>query len=399
MGRPARDLAGFRCGKLTAVARVPTAQPGGKQNARWLCRCDCGGEKAFRSTHLITGAVHSCGCERRTPHQSLPKHHLAGLRFGRLVAGEYVPSTTRAVGAGYRCECDCGKTHFVATQNLLSGATRSCGCLPNPGHTTRDGLSKTAIYPIYASMIARCENPRTRAYRRYGGRGIRVCQRWRTSVVSFVEDIGQRPAPDLSLDRIDNDGHYSCGSCAECLANGWPLNVRWATATEQSRNRRIVKRLTHDGLTLTLPEWAELTGLPWKLLHQRLSLDWSPARTLTQPHRKRTGLTPAKYLMNHIYSGMLRRCYDHRDRSYKNYGGRGIVVCRRWLRSKATFIRDMGPRPSPRHSIDRIDNDGPYSPSNCRWATPQQQANNTRRNLTRSAPNPDSSDPTPSPHS
>jgi hypothetical protein len=92
-------------------------------------------------------------------------------------------------------------------------------------------------YRTWVNIRQRCFNPNTIGWPNYGGRGITVCQRWRESYADFRRDMGPRPS-GMSIDRIDNDGHYSCGKCEECHANGWPMNCRWATKSQQNQNRR-----------------------------------------------------------------------------------------------------------------------------------------------------------------
>lgn len=125
---------------------------------------------------------------------------------------------------------------------------------------------------LYDTMLQRCYNPRKMHYDRYGGRGIVVCERWRVSFDAFLADMGRRPGPGYSLDRIDNDGPYS------------PENCRWATRQEQARNRTSNRRLTHNGVTRTLQEWAEATGIGRAVIGARLDkLGWDIAKALGTP--------------------------------------------------------------------------------------------------------------------
>lgn len=167
------------------------------------------------------------------------KISLVGNRFGRLlVVREEPPIITGGRSkTNYRVRCDCGAETTVVGDNLRSGHTRSCGCLHQENTETANlkhgatSKGRAPEYHIWATMIQRCTNPNSERYPRYGARGIMVCDRWRfgeegrTGFECFIQDVGWRPAPDLSIDRIDNDGNYE------------PSNCRWATRSEQQRNK------------------------------------------------------------------------------------------------------------------------------------------------------------------
>jgi hypothetical protein len=180
---------------------------------------------------------------------------LTNQRFGRWLV-QYRDPKGKYGKPAWVCLCDCGSTSVVAGSALRMGESTSCGCFQrelaakNLGNTARKhGRHNTPEYFRWLSMKLRCQHPSHHAFQNYGGRGISVCDRWNKSFEAFVEDVGERPTPEHTLDRIDNDGNYE------------PTNVRWATRQEQANNRRNNVRITHNGQTKTLAAWARDIGI------------------------------------------------------------------------------------------------------------------------------------------
>lgn len=185
---------------------------------------------------------------------------LTGQRFGRLVVLEEAGRRNRH--PVWRCRCDCGGEHITAGVSLRAGLTKSCGCL-------RSGKTKTRAYAVWVGMVRRCTKSTDGSYSAYGGRGIKVCSRWMT-FENFQADMGE-PQPGMQIDRIDNNGHYEPGNC------------RWATRTEQARNKRNNRLITSDSVTLTLAEWAERAGVTPDTIAQRLRKGWPIGLAVSAP--------------------------------------------------------------------------------------------------------------------
>ena len=215
---------------------------------------------------------------------------LCGQRFGRLTVLELTP--LRPVH--FRCRCDCGAIVNVLSMLLRDGRTRSCGCLRREvtaakmrTHGFAPSGKRPPEYSLWLNIKQRCTNPAVAHYQDYGGRGITVCDRWR-SFENFYADMGPRPdtVPGsrkrslYSLDRIDNNGPYS------------PENCRWATQHQQTRNKRTNRFVTYDGHTLTIKDWADRMGVDEGLIRHRLNIGWTPERAITlRPQRSRFGST------------------------------------------------------------------------------------------------------------
>lgn len=196
-----------------------------------------------------------------------PKLDLIGQKFVRLTVISEA-SNSKSGRTQWNCICDCGKEKIVPTKWLRNGQAVSCGCY-NREKSTKHGMCQTRTYKIWAGMISRCTNPQNSRWKRYGGRGITVCNKW-LEFESFYKDMGEAPV-NCTLDRVNNDKGYS------------PENCRWTTPKVQSNNRENNRRITCNSETKTLSEWAEQTGLSKTVIANRLKNGWSVDDALSVP--------------------------------------------------------------------------------------------------------------------
>ncbi len=177
---------------------------------------------------------------------SRAKVPMVGRRFSRLVVLEEIPERNIRGHIVYKCQCDCGSTKEILGASLRSGATTSCGCaLANA--IIKHGMDGTPTYRTWIMMRSRCSNAKDFNYERYGGRGIRVCDRW-SDFQTFLKDMGTKPH-GMSIDRIDVNGNYE------------PSNCRWATAKTQANNRRNNIRVKIGDKIFGVEQFAEIIGL------------------------------------------------------------------------------------------------------------------------------------------
>lgn len=205
-----KDLTGKKFHKLTVL--YPSIRNKHKQ-MRWMCRCDCGAEKEVRGSNLINNETKSCGCHRDE----------------------------------------------MARQTCIKR---------NSSH----GLSRHRVYKVWDAMRRRCNVKHSSGYKKYGAKGIKVCEKWMESFNNFITDMGLPPTDKHTLDRIDPRGNYE------------PDNCRWVTMKVQQNNRTNNRIIEFQGKSKTIHEWADFTGIPASAIRTRIDRDkWSIERALTEP--------------------------------------------------------------------------------------------------------------------
>lgn len=203
----------------------------------------------------------------------------AGRRFGRLTAVRRL----KGWPSRWRCRCMCGAQTIVSATTLVEGKTRSCGCLraelSSKRRRTHGESNRTPEYIAWLAMVSRCTNKNRSAYKNYGGRGIKVCARWRKSFTSFLRDMGRRPSRLHSLDRFpDQNGNYCASNC------------RWATRRQQMQNKRDNHLLLFRGERLCLAVWGRRIGIGGQGIAYRLAHGWTLKRALTQSSKRPKGV-------------------------------------------------------------------------------------------------------------
>jgi len=204
---------------------------------------------------------------------------IVGHRYGRLVIIGFVQGQHQME---VLCKCDCGQETNLSLHRLKKGLTVSCGCYKkeltikkNTVHGQNKKGMPTPEYKAWAGMKTRCYSEKYYLYHRYGGRGIKVCDRWLNSFESFFEDMGIRPSNKHSLDRFpDNNGDYG------------PSNCRWATQKQQGRNQSTNVLVDINGEIKTVSEWAEIHGIHPKLAFGRIYKGWDVVKSIITPARK-----------------------------------------------------------------------------------------------------------------
>ena len=239
----------------------------------------------FNNTYQASESVAEKSAEEPRQAQVEPMENLAegqrkttrknwiGIKQGKLIVISLHSAGTNKSPAKWVCRCDCGNTKIICSQSLRIG-TESCGCkrVQKIKERAKHNRCNTQTYRSWKGMIQRCTNPNNHKYPRYGGRGIQVCDEWK-SFAGFFKDMGDCPK-GYQIDRINNDGNYNKDNC------------RWADIQTQARNRSNNRNITMNGQTKTMAEWCEELNVSPVMVRMRISRGWQTNEALTKEPRQ-----------------------------------------------------------------------------------------------------------------
>lgn len=264
------DLTGKRFGKLVVLKKgAGHRTKGNNYQATWVCQCDCGNIKEITGQRLRTGHTASCGCQIKE-NKGSRYEDITGRRFNHLTVIRFLSHEERkSPHYNWLCKCDCGNLVHANAAKLKNGTQKSCGCLKEEVKQKIADLNRKyqftdkRLYGVYKAMLNRCYDERERSFHNYGGRGIEVCPEWQGEhgYDAFSEWAlkagyvvgGKRGV--YTLERKDVNGNYE------------PSNCCWITNKKQQNNRRDNRRITYNGETHTIAEWAEICNRSYSTIY------------------------------------------------------------------------------------------------------------------------------------
>lgn len=277
------DLTGKSFGRLLVLEQAPTrVSPKGTKMVYWRCRCSCGNLVEISGGLLRSGNTVSCGCyhkEQQKRNKILQPKDMLGKKIGQLLVVEYAGSKNNF--AMWKCQCDCGNPVIVSGADLRNGKRVHCS---SKIHKKKHGGYGDRLYSVFRAIQQRCYNSKCRQYNDYGGRGITMCQEWRSDYAAFrdwalatgyIEEVLPNGMNKWTIDRINVNGNYE------------PSNCRWITCQEQQFNKRDNVVLTYNGETKTAKEFSEQYNISPAVLWQRIKKGWSAKAAIETPVRKR----------------------------------------------------------------------------------------------------------------
>lgn len=231
----------------------------------------------------------------RSPVSFTHRITIVGRKFHHLTVFGLVGYHVKERTGYWLCRCSCGNWSIVNRNKLGQKRTTSCGCRSAVQRT--HGMRQTPVYSRWVGMLTRARNPNVKTQHNYVGRGIRACQGL-TRFENYYRLLGD-PLPTDQTDRIENDGHYSCGECSECIENGWPMNIKWSSSKINNRNRRTNRLITIGDQVKCMSEWSEISGVLSATASYRLKRNWTPEQAFgfeLPPSRKGKGGRPKKLI-------------------------------------------------------------------------------------------------------